>query len=100
MKDIDLKTYVEHAKIYKALSHPTRLFIVNAISNKRCSVSELANGVNVDISTISRHLEVLKQAGIIEGEKESNQVFYVLKFKCVTKFFDCITNNFNSIKTK
>ena len=99
MKNHDFKTYDEHAKIYKALSHPTRLYIVNSISGKRCSVSELANGVNVDISTISRHLEVLRQAGIIEGEKESNQVFYVLKFKCVTKFFDCITNNFNGRKT-
>lgn len=96
----EFQTFEEHAMIYKALSHPTRLFIVHEISQNKLSVSELAKKVEVDISTISRHLDVLKKARIIEGVKDANQVFYYLKFKCVLKFFNCITNNIEEGRSK
>ena len=88
-----LSSYQDHADIYKALSHPTRLFIIHEIANNKRSVSELAKQMEIDISTMSKHLEILKRYKIISGEKESNQVFYKLKFSCVLKFFTCINNN-------
>ena len=54
-----------HAKIIKAMAHPTRLFIIDELSKKDKCVNELTRMVGVDISTISKHLSVLKQAGII-----------------------------------
>ena len=86
-------SFQNHANIYKALSHPTRLFIVHEIANNKRSVSELAKQMEVDISTMSKHLEILKRYKIISGEKEANQVFYKLEFKCVLKFFNCINEN-------
>ena len=88
-----LRSYQDHADVYKALSHPTRLFIIHEIAKNKRSVSELANQMEIDISTMSKHLEVLKKCKIISGEKESNQVFYKLQFNCVLNFFNCINNN-------
>ena len=54
----------------KALAHPSRLFIVDELSRsgERC-VCELTEMVGADMSTVSRHLAMLKGAGIIEDEK-------------------------------
>jgi ArsR family transcriptional regulator len=44
----------------------------------------------VDYSTISRHLNVMKQAGLIEDEKRGKQVFYRLRVPCVLNFMECV----------
>lgn len=83
--------YDARAKILKALAHPTRLFIVDELSKKkeRC-VCELTEMVGVDMSTVSRHLASLKNAGIIEDRRQGSMVYYRLRMSCVLKFFDCI----------
>jgi len=78
------------AKIMKALAHPTRLFIVDQLSRRERCVNELTGMVGSDMSTISKHLSVLKNAGIIIDEKRGLQVYYKLKFACVLNFFGCI----------
>ena len=85
--------YTEHAEIYKALAHPTRLFIVYEIAENKRSVTELATKVGVDISTMSKHLEILRSRKIISRVKEGNQVFYKLEFTCLLNFFECVNNN-------
>jgi len=83
--------YEARAKIIKALAHPTRLFIVDELSRlgPRC-VCELTERIGADMSTVSRHLGLLKAAGIVVDEKRGAMVFYRLQMKCVLKFFDCI----------
>ncbi len=83
--------YAARAKVIKALAHPTRLFIVDqlAVVDERC-VCELTEMIGADMSTVSRHLAVLKNAGIIDDEKRGAMVFYRLRTRCVMKFFDCI----------
>jgi len=83
--------YEARAKIVKALAHPTRLFIVDQLaeSGERC-VCELTEAVGVDMSTVSRHLAVLKGAGILEDEKRGAMVYYRLRVKCILDFFGCI----------
>lgn len=56
---------------------------------ERC-VCELTELVGADISTVSRHLSILKGAGIVRDEKRGNQVYYSLRTPCVLRFFDCI----------
>ncbi|MBN2216659.1 MAG: helix-turn-helix transcriptional regulator [Pirellulales bacterium] len=83
--------YEARARIIKALAHPTRLFIVDELSkhDQRC-VCELTEMIGADMSTVSRHLSLLKNAGIIEDEKRGAMVYYRLRMGCVLKFFDCI----------
>lgn len=84
--------YQLHAQILKALSHPTRLFIVNELADGERCVCELQAMIKDDVSTISKHLSVLKQAGIIEDRKEGLNVYYHLKLTCIPTFLFCIEN--------
>lgn len=78
------------AGVMKALAHPTRLFIIDELHKKDCNVSELTEKVGIDMSTISRHLGLLKQAGIINSKKSNNQVIYSLICPCVLDMYNCV----------
>ncbi|HID76953.1 MAG TPA: ArsR family transcriptional regulator [Planctomycetaceae bacterium] len=86
-----LAQYEARAGIIKALGHPARLLIVDELSTagERC-VCELAEMIGSDMSTVSRHLAVLKGAGLVEREKRGQMVFYRLRMKCISSFFECI----------
>ena len=91
--NMDRKTkakYTTRAKIIKAMAHPTRLFIVDQLSHKQQCVCELTKMVGADTSTVSRHLSILYEAGIVDSEKRGQQVWYSLKVPCVLNFFKCV----------
>lgn len=81
--------YEARAKIIKALAHPARLMMVDELAKKPLCVCALREMVGSDLSTVSKHLSVLKNAGIVEDEKRGSQVFYSLRCHCVTAFFTC-----------
>ncbi len=78
------------AKIIKSMAHPSRLFIVDELSRGERCVCELTEMIDADISTVSKHLSLLKEAGIVRDDKRGSQVFYRLTVPCVLKFFDCV----------
>jgi len=82
--------YEARARIIKALAHPTRLFLVDQLSRGERCVCELTEMVGADMSTVSKHLAVLRSAGIVEDEKRGSQVFYALRTPCVMNFFGCV----------
>ena len=84
------KKYEAQAKIMKALSHPTRLFIVNELAAGERCVCEFTDMVGVDTSTISKHLALLKNAGIVDVDKRGTSMYYSLKMRCVLNFFICV----------
>lgn len=81
----------KEAEIFKALGHPTRLWIVMQLADgvEHC-VCEFVEAVGVDFSTISQHLAVLRQSGIIEDDKRGKQVFYKLACPCIASMIDCL----------
>jgi DNA-binding transcriptional ArsR family regulator len=90
---LDPKTqarFEARAAVIKAMAHPTRLFIVDKLSRKERCVCELTEMIGADMSTVSRHLSVLKSAGILEDQKRGAQVFYKLRMPCILNFFDCV----------
>ncbi len=90
---IDKKEYERYkarANIFKAIAHPARLFIIHELSRGEKCVSELTEMLGMDASTVSRHLSVLKNAGIIDSEKKGTQVFYYLRIPCLLNFCGCI----------
>jgi ArsR family transcriptional regulator len=90
---MDSKTrarFDSRAKIIKAMAHPTRLFIIDELSRGERCVCELTEMVGADISTVSKHLTVMKNAGIVKDEKRGSQVFYTLRVACIVNFFSCI----------
>lgn len=78
------------AQILKALAHPTRLFIVEELARGERCVCELTGMIGADMSTVSKHLSLLKAAGIVQDDKRGLMVFYRLRVACVMNFFGCV----------
>lgn len=91
MQDSQTKSrYGARAKVMKALAHPTRLFIVDQLADGPHCVCELTEMIGADVSTVSRHLSVLRDAGIVDDDKRGNQVFYSLRVPCVLNWYSCV----------
>ena len=59
-------------------------------SDKSYCLSELTEMVGLDVSTVSKHLSILKNAGLVNVEKKGKEVFYSLRMRCALNFLDCV----------
>jgi ArsR family transcriptional regulator len=82
--------FTARARIVKALAHPSRLFIVSELARQERCVCELAEMIGADMSTVSKHLAVLKNGGIVIDDKRGTTVFYKLRTPCVLNFLGCV----------
>jgi len=90
MQRVAQARYEARARIVKAMAHPTRLFIVDELSRGERCVCELTEMVGADMSTVSKHLAVLRGVGIVGDDKRGSQVYYRLRCPCVLRFFECV----------
>ena len=86
----DSLRFEAQAQILKALAHPTRLFIAEQLGKGERCVCELTEMVGADTSTVSKHLLIMRNAGIVESRKRGTNIYYTLKMKCVLRFFSCV----------
>ena len=68
-------------RLFKALGDPNRVALLARLADCRggCTVSEAAACCNVDLSVVSRHLALLRDAGILEAQRRGKQVFYSVR---------------------
>ena len=67
----------KYSEIFKALAHPIRLKIVcGLIKKEQCNVSVMVDKLALPQPTVSQHLNILKNAGIIEGFRKGTQICY------------------------
>ncbi|MGA7391577.1 MAG: metalloregulator ArsR/SmtB family transcription factor [Terrimicrobiaceae bacterium] len=78
------------AQVVKALAHPSRIVIAEALIDGEQCVCELTALVGADMSTVSKHLSIMKAAGLVEVEKRGLNVFYRLRCQCLGDFFRCV----------
>jgi len=78
------------AAILKAMAHPSRVFIVEKLSEKHYCVCELTAMIGADTSTVSKHLSILKNAGIITDKKQGTAVYYSLETPCLMRLLSCV----------
>jgi ArsR family transcriptional regulator len=74
----------------KALAHPTRLLIAEALADGPRCVSEIHALTDADLSTVSKHLTLMREAGWLACEKQGQQVLYRLACDCLPTFLRCI----------
>jgi DNA-binding transcriptional ArsR family regulator len=89
---MDRKTaarYQRRAAVIKALAHPSRLYIVDRLAEHEHCVNELTSLIGRDMSTVSKHLSVLKNAGVVRDEKRGASIYYSLRIPCILNFFKC-----------
>jgi len=86
-ENIDFKA---RAKLIKALAHPSRLLMMEALRGGELCVCELRDLVEADISTVSKHLSVLNNAGLLKEEKRGLYKYYSLRCTCLAGFLECV----------
>jgi DNA-binding transcriptional ArsR family regulator len=83
--------FKQQARVLKALANESRLMIIDRLNRGECSVGELTAMIGSDVSTISKHLALLRANGIVEDRRQGTMVFYRLLTPCVCNFFACAT---------
>ena len=78
------------ASIVKAMAHPTRLLVMESLMHGELCVNELTHMAGCDVTTLSKHLAVMKKAGLLVCEKRGLHVFYQIACPCFVEFFRCI----------
>ncbi len=76
------------ANIFKALSHPTRLQIIQLLKEKPLCVCEILLQIESEQSNTSQHLSVLKNQGIVDFKRDGTMVIYNIKSPEVYKMID------------
>ncbi len=82
--------YQARARIAKALAHPSRLLILDALADGEICVCELTPLVGADQSTVSKHLAMLKAVGLVEDRREGVKIFYRCRCACIGGFWRCL----------
>ena len=90
MTDFEKRRTAGRAAILKALAHPSRLLIVEKLSEKPYCVCELTAMIGADTSTVSKHLSILRNAGIISDRKQGTSVYYSLEAPCLLRLLTCV----------
>lgn len=82
----ELAAVLSH-QLFRALGDPTRVALVDLLAEQccACSVSELADCLYVDLSVVSRHLALLRAAGVLRATKSGRNVFYEIQFDALVE---------------
>lgn len=83
--------FKQQARVLKALANESRLIIIDRLNRSECSVGELTELIGSDVSTVSRHLSLLRANGIVDDRRQGTTVFYRLLTPCACNFFACAT---------
>jgi len=87
-------TYQEaeiRSEVIKAMANPVRLIVIELLKEGEKSFSVLMEYFDIDKSTLSKHIGVLKVAGIVKSRRDGLEMFYHLQVPCITDFFKCVT---------
>ena len=84
------KRYEARAKVAKAMAHPSRLLMLDLLQKQEMCVGDLTDEVGADQSTVSKHLAVLKDVGLVDVRKEGALSYYRVTCGCLDGFFSCL----------
>ena len=83
-------TSQKRVAVLKALAHPTRLLLTERLMQGELCVGELRDLVGDDVSTVSKHLLILRHAGVVACQKRGLNVYYRLACECFSDFLQCV----------
>ncbi len=85
---MERKDYENYAEKLKALGHPVRLKIAVELSDGSYTVNALCNSLRIPQATVSQHLSILRNKGIIEGSRSGTSISYYLSSNTVKTMLD------------
>ncbi len=90
MANEDTRELANISEVFKALGHPTRLWIAKNLEGRELCVCDIASGTCEEFSAVSQHLNVLKKAQVVKSEKRGKHVFYRLQYPCIPWMISCM----------
>ena len=85
------RRYEARARIAKALAHSTRLMLLDALQQKgEMCVGEMTALAGSDQSTVSKHLAILRDTGLVGVRKQGSMSYYSVTCQCLEGFFGCM----------
>ena len=89
----------ERANLFKALSHPARLQILQFLAqSKTCITGDISDHFPLGRTTVNQHLKELKEAGLISGHMKGAKIVYCLDYEMVKKMEIILTGLLNEIQ--
>lgn len=80
------------ANMLKAIAHPKRIAILNYLDDgKKLNVTEIHELLNIEQSTTSHHLGILKDKGVLSSRRIGKHSYYFLKHDMLTSIVECIS---------
>lgn len=84
------------AEFFKALSHPLRIKVLDALRGGEVGVNELSARLAVEQTTLSQQLSVLRKSSIVLGRKEGQSVYYSVRDPEIFRLLDVARRIFNN----
>jgi len=78
------------AEVFKAMGHPLRLGVIEFLRDGEKCVCEIVDHLGTGMSNISKHLSVLKNAGIVTDRRDGLKMMYSLTMPCALDFARCV----------
>ncbi len=95
--ELNYKELEEVSEVLKALAHPVRLCIARGLlENGCCNVTSMQNRLDLPQSTVSQHVQRLRMAGIIDGERSGLEINYSIKNERIKNLVEAIINAIKS----
>ena len=92
LKDLNLTQLEQAANMLKAIAHPMRIAILSYLEDgKRLTVTEIHELLNIEQSTTSHHLGILKDKGVLISKREGKNTFYFLKHQRLSNIIECVS---------
>ena len=89
--DIDVSKLEMAASKLRAISHPMRIAIIELLSvDHKLSVTDIYTALNIEQATVSHHLSILKNKGVLISKREGKKIYYSLRSVILTEIIDCV----------
>ncbi len=91
VNNLRIEQLEQAASMLKAMAHPMRIAILNFLEDgKRMTVTEIHEKLEIEQSTTSHHLGILKDKGVLQSKREGKNTYYFLRNDSLSKIMDCI----------
>ncbi len=91
IKDLKVEQLEFAANMLKAIAHPTRIAILNFLEDgKMLTVTEIHERLQIEQSTTSHHLGILKDKGILASKRNGKNTYYYLKYESLNSIISCV----------
>ncbi|MEA3450761.1 MAG: metalloregulator ArsR/SmtB family transcription factor [Bacteroidota bacterium] len=92
IKNLKTDQLEKASQMLKAMAHPIRVSIMHILENDKLNVTQIYEKLDLEQSVVSHHLGILRDKGVLNGERDGKKVYYSLKHKLLSSIIGCVSN--------